>query len=283
MPKALDSPVPEPLLQIDMTDADFYRIRDIIYQQAGIVLASHKKDMVYNRLLRRIRELKLRSFSQYLQLLETRSVGGEMQNFINALTTNLTAFFREPHHFRLLEQHARSRAGNYCVWSAAASTGEEPCSIAMTLDKALGSSSAVRVWATDIDTQVLKHAQRGEYRLSDVVALPEEMRKRYFLRGTGKLNGHARVRETLLSSICYQPLNLMALNWNIPGPFDAIFCRNVMIYFDKETQVRILRRFTSMLKPGGLLFTGHSENFSQLTKDFYLIGQTVYGLARDLQ
>lgn len=266
-----------------MTDAEFYRIRDIIYQQAGIVLASHKKDMVYNRLMRRIRQLKLNSFSQYLRLVEQSATGSERQQFINALTTNLTAFFREPHHFKILEQHARSRKGSYCVWSSAASTGEEPCSIAMTLDKILGNSSAVRVWATDIDTQVLQHAQRGEYRLHDVAALPEEMKKRYFLRGTGRLDGYARVREELLASICYQPLNLLAHNWNIPGPFDAIFCRNVMIYFDKETQVRILRRFTSMLKPGGLLFTGHSENFSQLTNDFYLIGQTVYGLGREQQ
>lgn len=281
MSKALFSPLGESMLNVQMTSAEFEKIRDLIYRRAGIVLADHKKDMAYNRLMKRIRALKLNDFSQYLQFLEKDANGNEWQEFINALTTNLTSFFRESHHFDILEKHARARGGNYCVWSAAASTGEEPCSIAMTLDRTLGTSAGARIWATDIDTQVLQHAQRGVYRLHNVSSLPEELKRRYFLRGTGEQSGQVKIRKEILSSICYQSLNLLSHSWNIPGPFDAIFCRNVMIYFDKDTQQRILRRFSSMLKPGGLLFTGHSENFSQVSEDFYLIGQTVYGLVKD--
>lgn len=270
------------MVRVPLTESEFKKISALIYQRAGIVLADNKRDMVYNRLSRRLRTLGLDSFTQYLALLESHSNSDEWQAFINALTTNLTAFYREAYHFPILAEHAQARKGNYTVWSTAASTGEEPCSIAITLDEVLGRSvGGPRVWATDIDTEVLETASRGIYRHLDIAKLTEAQKKKYFLRGTGNQEGKVRVRPELLSSIQYQPLNLLEAEWAVPGPFDAIFCRNVMIYFDKETQRKILRRFAGMLKEGGILFAGHSEHVSQLSSEFYLRGQSVYGLTKD--
>lgn len=268
--------------RIPLTENDFKKISTLIYQHAGIVLADNKRDMVYNRLSRRLRALNLDNFSQYLARLEHYTHGEEWQAFINALTTNLTAFYRESYHFPVLAEHARARGGNYTVWSTAASTGEEPCSIAITLDEVLGcSTGGPRIWATDIDTDVLDIASRGIYRASDIAKLTHAQKKNYFLRGTGSQDGKVRVRPELLASIKYQPLNLLGMEWAVPGPFDAIFCRNVMIYFDKETQAKILHRFAGMLKEGGILFAGHAEHVSQLSDAFYLKGQSVYGLTKD--
>ncbi|AHG22033.1 chemotaxis protein CheR [Chania multitudinisentens RB-25] len=268
--------------RLPLSDLHFRKISQLIYQRAGIVLAEHKREMVYNRLVRRLRLLGLQDFGDYLALLESDANSAEWQAFINALTTNLTAFFREAHHFPILAEHARSRPNGYCVWSTAASTGEEAYSIAITLNEVLGRRSmGTLVWASDIDTQVLEKAETGIYRQEDLSTLTAAQRQRYFLRGTGPHEGLVRVRQELSAQVHFQPLNLLATEWDLPGVFDAIFCRNVMIYFDKETQQRILRRFVPWLKPGGLVFAGHSENFSQLSRDFYLRGQTVYGLAKE--
>ncbi|WP_431221941.1 protein-glutamate O-methyltransferase CheR [Serratia sp. L9] len=268
--------------RLPLSDVHFRRISQLIYQRAGIVLAEHKREMVYNRLVRRLRLLGLHDFGGYLALLESDPNSAEWQAFVNALTTNLTAFFREAHHFPILAEHARSRPNGYCVWSTAASTGEEPYSIAITLNEALGHrATGVQVWASDIDTQVLEKAAAGVYRQEDLRTLTPTQMQRYFLRGTGPHQGLVRVRPELAAQVQFQSLNLLAPEWALPGPFDAIFCRNVMIYFDKATQERILRRFVPLLKPGGLMFAGHSENFSQISRDFYLRGQTVYGLTKE--
>ncbi|WP_240775766.1 protein-glutamate O-methyltransferase CheR [Nissabacter sp. SGAir0207] len=268
--------------RLPLSDVHFRRISQLIYQRAGIVLADHKREMVYNRLVRRLRTLGLSDFGQYLARLENEPNSAEWQAFINALTTNLTAFFREAHHFPILAEHARTRGGHYSVWSTAASTGEEPYSIAMTLTEALGNRvGQAQVIASDIDTQVLEKAVAGVYRQEELRTLSPQQLQRYFLRGTGPHQGLVRVRPELAGLVAYQPLNLLAPEWSLPGQFDAIFCRNVMIYFDKPTQERILRRFVPLLKPGGLLFAGHSENFSQISREFYLRGQTVYGLAKE--
>lgn len=270
--------------RLPLSDVHFQRISQLIYQRAGIVLAAHKREMVYNRLVRRLRSLGLHDFGDYLQLLESDAKSGEWQAFINALTTNLTAFFREAHHFPILAEHARSRPNGYSVWSTAASTGQEPYSIAITLNEVLGrKATGTPVWASDIDTQVLEKAAAGVYRQEDLSSMTPDQRQRYFLRGTGPQAGMVRVRPELAAQVHFQQLNLLAPEWALPGQFDAIFCRNIMIYFDKATQESILRRFVSFLKPGGLMFAGHSENFSQLSQDFYLRGQTVYGLAKDRQ
>lgn len=270
------------LESINMSDAHFQRIRQLIYKQAGIVLAENKREMVFNRLIRRLRQLKLNDFGQYIALLESNSVGDEWQEFVNALTTNLTSFFREYHHFKILTKHAKERARPYKVWSAAASTGEEPYSIAIALAETLGCSpTQFHVWGTDIDTQVLEIARTGIYRLDEVQRqLTLQQLQRYFYRGTGRFSGKAKIRSELAGTVDFFPLNLLD-SWKLPGPFDAIFCRNVMIYFDRQTQISLIKRFVPLLKPGGLLFAGHSENFSQLSDDFKLQGNTVYGLAKE--
>ncbi|NRN26975.1 protein-glutamate O-methyltransferase CheR [Photorhabdus heterorhabditis] len=264
-----------------MSDVHFERICQFIYQRAGIVLAAHKREMVYNRLIRRLRTLGIRDFGQYLFILENDIDSDEWQEFINALTTNLTAFFREAHHFPLLSKHASKKNGSYRVWSAAASTGEEPYSIAMTLSDVLGHRfHRVKIIASDIDTNVLEKARKGVYRLDELRQLTDQQRKRYFFKGTGAYEGYARVRPQIADMVTFQHLNLLDASWPLEGKFDAIFCRNVMIYFDKKTQERILRHFITLLKPDGLLFAGHSENVTQISREFYLQGQTVYGVAQ---
>jgi chemotaxis protein methyltransferase CheR len=268
--------------RLPLSDIHFRRISELIYQRAGIVLADHKREMVYNRLVRRLRILGINDFGQYLVMLESDANSAEWQAFINALTTNLTAFFREAHHFPILAEHARSRPNNYSVWSTAASTGEEPYSIAMTLSEALGPRMAsCNILASDIDTQVLEKAVAGVYRQEELRTLSTQQMQKFFLKGTGPHSGLVRIRPELAQMVAFQQINLLASHWQLNGPFDAIFCRNVMIYFDKQTQEKILRRFVPLLKPGGLMFAGHSENFSQISREFYLRGQTVYGLAKE--
>ncbi|KAA0014508.1 chemotaxis protein CheR [Billgrantia pellis] len=263
-----------------LTDEDFAQIRQLIYQRAGIVLAEHKREMVYSRLAKRLRHHGLTRFSDYLARLSRQPEAREWEAFTNALTTNLTAFFREMHHFPLLAEHVRKASGPVRVWSAAASTGEEPYSIAMTLLENLGSrATEARVVATDIDTEALTRARAGVYPVEQVRKLEEERVKRFFQKGRGAHEGLARIRPEVTSLVEFLPMNLLAPQWPVKGPFDAIFCRNVMIYFDKETQARILQRFAPLLKPDGLLFAGHSENFSYISKVFRLRGQTVYTLA----
>ena len=269
--------------RLALSDAHFRRICQLIYQRAGIVLADHKRDMVYNRLVRRLRTLELDDFGRYLGMLEANPNSAEWQAFINSLTTNLTAFFREAHHFPVLAEHARRRSGGeYRVWSAAASTGEEPYSLAITLADTLGTAPGRwKVVASDIDTEVLQKAQSGIYRQDELKTLSPQQLQRYFMRGTGPHDGLVRVRSELANAVEFSMVNLREIQFNVAGPFDAIFCRNVMIYFDKTTQQEILRRFVPLLKPDGLLFAGHSENFSNLVREFSLRGQTVYALSKD--
>lgn len=263
-----------------LTERDFEKIRALIHKRAGISLGGHKREMVYSRLARRLRTLQLADFAAYLAILETDDRSPEWEFFTNALTTNLTSFFREAHHFPLLAEHAKKTGRPYSVWCAAASTGEEPYSIAITLAEALGDRAAA-VLATDIDTQVLAKARSGVYSADQVARLSPERLKRFFLKGTGPRAGSVKIKPELAATITFDPLNLLAADWGIREQFDAIFCRNVMIYFDKPTQGRILERFVPLLKPHGLLFAGHSENFSYVTRAFQLRGQTVYELAPD--
>lgn len=268
--------------RIPLTDADFKYISKLIYQKAGIVLADNKREMVYNRLARRVQSLSFDNFTDYLRFLEVNPTNDEWQNFTNALTTNLTSFFRESHHFDILKEHALKSRSSYKVWSAAASTGEEPYSIAITLaDVYNGKHDAFQVIASDIDTNVLQVAENGIYKLEQIKELPQEMVQNYFLRGTGQRSGMAKIKPEIGNKVKFSQVNLLSNEWSVTGPFDAIFCRNVMIYFDKETQERILTKFVPLLKPGGLLFAGHSENFTQLSKELYSKGQTVYGLLKD--
>ena len=261
--------------------ADFERVRRLIRARVGIALNESKQNMVYNRLVKRLRALRLSSFSAYLELLEDER-HEEWQQFVNALTTNLSHFFREAYHFPILVEHLKALGrAPLRVWSAAASTGEEPYSIAMALCEAYASPQPpAAILATDIDTAVLENAQRGVYTLEKVEQVSAERLKRFFLRGTGRWEGHARVRGELAKLIEYRRLNLTEPVWDIRGPFDAVFCRNVMIYFDKPTQYAVLERIARVLAPDGLLFAGHSESFLHAADLFRPVGKTVYRLAK---
>lgn len=265
---------------LTLTDADFRRVCQLIYERAGIVLADNKREMVYSRLAKRLRLHGMSDFGEYLDRLVRQPGAREWEAFTNALTTNLTAFFREAHHFPLLAAHIAGRREPVRIWCAAASTGEEPYSIAITLSEALGPqlASQSRIVATDIDTDALTKARTGVYPLQQVLEMGEERARRFFLRGSGERSGLARVRQELMDMIEFRQLNLHDAQWSISGPFDAIFCRNIMIYFDKPSQAKILRHFVPYLKPDGLLITGHSENFTFISDDFALRGQTVYTL-----
>ncbi|WP_420824220.1 CheR family methyltransferase [Variovorax gossypii] len=267
--------------EFHFTDHDFSRIRTLIHRRAGIALGEQKRQMVYSRLSRRLRELQLPDFASYLDWLEQRQDGDEWQLFINSLTTNLTSFFREAHHFPTLADHVRKAKQPVTVWCAAASTGEEPYSIAITLLEALGDKAAAsRVIATDIDTAVLAKAATGVFTTEQVRRLAPERLRRFFNKGTGANAGKVRVRPEVAALVKFSRLNLLDSSWPVKEPVDAIFCRNVMIYFDKPTQKKVLDRFAPLLKADGLLFAGHSENASLVNQAFRPLGQTVYELAR---
>ncbi|MCA3242598.1 MAG: CheR family methyltransferase [Pseudomonadota bacterium] len=263
--------------EFTMSPADFERVRELIYQRAGISLNAGKQAMVYSRLTRRLRENGQRSFADYLAWLERSGSDAEWQEFVNCLTTNLTAFFREEHHFQALVQDLRARAARPIrIWCSAASTGEEPYSIAMTVVEALGASAPVRVVCSDIDTRVLASAQRGVYP-ADSRGLDPERLRRHFLRGTGANAGSIRVRPELARMVEFRTFNLMSGSYaSLGDPFDMVFCRNVMIYFDHATQRRVLERIHGVLRPGGLLYVGHSENFTDSRDLFRLRGKTIY-------
>lgn len=260
------------------TPADFTRVQRLIYQRAGISLHDGKHAMVYSRLSRRLRDTGYNSFDDYLSWLE-RDDGAEWQEFVNALTTNLTSFFREQHHFVMLDQHLRQHrpAGSgWRIWCSAASTGEEPYSIVMTAMEALGGANGFGLWASDIDSKVLATAQRGVYRLESLKGVSQERLQRFFLRGKGGNEGLVRVRPELVKAVEFLPVNLIRNDWPFREPFDVVFCRNVMIYFDAPTQRQVLERIHRVMKPGGLLFVGHAENFSESRDLFTLKGKTAY-------
>jgi len=266
--------------EFEFTVRDFERVRSLIHRHAGIALAASKQEMVYSRLARRLRATGRTSFADYLDRLEQDGDQNEQQAFVNALTTNLTPFFRESHHFPILAEHVRRLREPASIWCCASSTGEEPYSIAMTLCETYGTlTPPAQILATDIATHVLNTAERGVYPLERIEKLSPERKKRFFLRGTGAQSGLVRVRPELSNLITFRQLNLLADTWPVSGSFDVLFCRNVMIYFDKATQAKILSRFAPLMTPHGLLFAGHSENFSYVSSAFKLRAKTVYELA----
>jgi chemotaxis protein methyltransferase CheR len=258
---------------------DFRRARALIRARAGIAIAEGKQEMVYSRRARRVRASGLGSFEAYLDHLEGARDDAEWEHFTNALTTNLTSFFREAHHFGLLARHLRglSRARPLRIWSCAASTGEEPYSIAMAMAEAFDTlTPPVRILATDIDTQVLGVAQAGVYDAQRVAGLEATRLRRFFQRGAGAHAGQVRIRPELAALVHFRPLNLLGESWPGLQPFDAIFCRNVMIYFDKPTQYTVLGRLTRVLERDGLFFAGHSESLLFASDLLRLRSHTVY-------
>ena len=266
--------------EFELSNADFERVRQLIYQRAGISLHTGKQAMVYSRLSRRLRETNHRAFADYLQWLE-RSTGAqadaEWQEFVNCLTTNLTAFFREEHHFHaLVEDLGQRKDRQLRIWCNAASTGEEPYSLAMTVVEALGPQARAQILCSDIDTKVLETARRGVYPANSRGLDPARL-KRHFMRGTGANDGFIRARPELTRLLEFRPFNLMNSSWSALGdPFDIVFCRNVMIYFDSPTQRKVLERMHAAMKPGSLLYVGHSENFTDSRDLFRLRGKTIY-------
>src|SRR4051812_7448830 len=274
-----------PAREFHYTQQDFERVRRLIHARVGIALNDSKQNMVYNRLVKRLRALRLGGVSAYLALLDDAQ-NAEWQHFVNALTTNLSHFFREEYHFPILVEHVKALGRSPVrLWSAAASTGEELYSMAISMCEAYGSlQPPVSILATDIDTAVLEGAQRGVYALERVEQMSAERLKRYFLRGSGANAGFARVRPEVARQVEFRKLNLTDSRWSFgetrgevrQAPFDAVFCRNVMIYFDKPTQYQVLERIAAVLAPDGLLFAGHSESFLHAAELFKPVGKTVY-------
>lgn len=266
----------------EFNDRDFRRVCELIHKRAGIALAPAKRDMVYGRLSRRLRALGLQSFEDYLDQLE-RNGGDEWQAFTNALTTNLTSFFREPHHFEKLREELQARAHRapLQIWSCAASTGEEPYSLAITACETFNSlTPPVRILATDVDTQVLATGAQGVYPVERIAGLDPSLKRRYFQRGSGPNEGKCRVVPALRKLIEFRQLNLLAPRYDVGGPYDALFCRNVMIYFDKPTQRGILSRLVQHMGDDGLLYTGHSENYLHAADLIQPCGRTLYRRVR---
>lgn len=272
--------------EFSFQNTDFERVRRLIYAKAGISLSPSKQDMVYSRLSRRLRATGKKSFAEYLDFLEQTRETTEWEHFINALTTNLTSFFREPHHFPILAEHLRKIAPlrkQINIWCCAASTGEEPYSIAMTVaDTFMVSKPApeVSIFCSDLDTNVLTTAEKGVYSADRTEKIPPEQLKRYFVKGIGSQADTYSAKPELRRLLTFRRINLLDPVWSVKGPLDVIFCRNVMIYFDKATQYKILTRFVQLMQPDGILCAGHSESFLHAGDLFQSLGKTVYKLAR---
>jgi chemotaxis protein methyltransferase CheR len=265
-----------------LSDSTFERIRTLVKQRSGIDLGDGKRSLVQGRLLRRLRALSLSTFEEYLPLIE-HTGSDESERFMNALTTNVTEFFREPHHFELLVKrvlpdllvaHARDR--RIRIWSAGCSTGEEPYSLAMVIRETCPVDSwDIKVLATDIDSDVLSHAMAGVYPLERAKRVGQSRLQKHFMCGTGSHAGSVRVREDVKKLITFKRLNLME-DWPMRGPFDCIFCRNVIIYFDPETRQRLVTRYAQLLSADGHLFLGHSESMTGQMTQFEPCANTVY-------
>ena len=268
-----------------LSEGEFARFRGLVREQTGIHLNSHKRHLLVARLRRRVQDLGLATFTDYYEYIIRDKTGNELRNFINRITTNKTSFFREPHHFDFLRRRlipeARGRGRRELrIWSAGCSSGEEPYSICITLREAVGDSRGwdIRILASDIDTEVLSRAQAGTYELDLLNDVPPAQRHAHFLRGYGSFEGLAQVRPELREMVEFRRINFNDPDWGVHTRFDAIFCRNVIIYFDRELQQRIVGRLAAHLKPGGYFFCGHSENLHWLGGPLVTVQPTVYRL-----
>ncbi len=269
------------LSEFEYTDADFRRVQKIIGEHAGINLSDAKKSLVYNRLTKRLRLFGMKKFKEYLDYVDA-NVEEEFSHFVNAITTNLTFFFREEHHFdflrdvdfpRLLERNKASK--RIRIWSAGCSTGEEPYSLAITVLENIPSGWDVKILATDLDFNVVNHGVAGVYEDRRVEGMDQQRLSRWFRKGSRENEGKVQVVDQLRQLITFKQLNLMH-EWPMKGPFDVIFCRNVMIYFNKETQSRLTSRYADYLAEDGHLIIGHSESLFKVSERFKLIGKTIY-------
>lgn len=267
----------------DIDEKQFRRLCDMVYEHCGINLHDGKQELVRARVARQLRAKGVSSASRYLDQVMADPAGEEFGSLIDALSTNLTSFFRESSHFKYLadnllpkamDRQRRQRTARLRGWSAACSTGEEPYTLAMTLAETLAGKGQwdAKLLATDISRNVLKTAVLGRYDAGRVASIPEALRNKYFAR---RDDGKMQVAPELRSMVTFNYLNLMD-PWPFTGPFDFIFCRNVMIYFDKKTQERLVNRFYGCLESGGVLFTGHSESLTGISHKFQYVQPTIY-------
>ena len=265
--------------EFSFSEREFRFLADLANKRTGIVLAEHKKDMVYSRLVRRLRALGLKSFAGYCELMQGPEGDDEIGNLVNAITTNLTSFFREGHHFEHLHDQvllplAATKTKRLRIWSAGCSAGMEPYSIAMTVKSAFKDLKSwdAKILATDIDTNMLNRGMAGEYATEQYENIPANY------RGDVTQNKKAdtiQMSDDLKALISFKSLNLLE-GWPMKGPFDAVFCRNVVIYFDKQTQAKLFNRMADLIKPNGWLYIGHSENLFKVCDRFELLGRTIY-------
>jgi chemotaxis protein methyltransferase CheR len=268
--------------EFELTDAEFKRLRDLVHARTGIALSESKRELLYGRLARRLRKLNLTSFAEYCHLVESDD-SAELQELTNAITTNLTSFFREDYHFKQLSLEAlpqieatRSGKRRIRLWSAGCSTGEEPYSLAIVMRERLAQLASwdIKLLATDIDSKVLATATEGVYAADRFKGVAPERVQGWFREVPGR-PGFLSASDELKNLITFKQLNLLD-PWPMKGPFDVIFCRNVVIYFDKETQRGLFDRMADLQEPGGWLFIGHSENLHNVTRRYKLVGRTVY-------
>ena len=272
--------------RLTITDTEFRQLREFIHAHSGIALSGHKRALVCSRLAKRLRHHNLQHYSDYYRFLTENDLDGlELMAMINSITTNKTDFFREPHHFRFLAEEVfpayrnnPSRERPIRLWSAAASTGEEAYSLAMTALEAMPSFNErdIRILATDIDTDVLARAENGIYTLAQAKHIPESLLHRYFLKGQGAHEGEVMAKPALKALIHFHRLNLQDEPWPMQTLFDVILCRNVLIYFDKATQQNLFLRMGSALKKNGYLMLGHSEAMHGLGDIFRPVGHSIY-------
>lgn len=264
----------------ELKEKDFQHVKSVVYEHAGIVLNDSKRNLVYNRLAKRLRATNFSSFTEYLSYVKNDDC--EFNNMINAITTNLTFFFRENHHFealaheiipKLMETHKTSK--KIRIWSAGCSTGEEPYSIAMVVREVVPKDWDVKIYATDLDSNVVSTGKKGAYQEDKMQGVSDLRKKLYFRRGKGEEEGLLIVKDEVKSLIDFSQMNLMK-DWHIRERLDIIFCRNVIIYFDIDTQKKLFSRYADATKPNGLLFIGHSESLFDVTDKYTLLGKTIY-------
>lgn len=283
--KVLQTPLPLDNRKqvLELTDRDFAEIRQLVSEHTGISLSEHKRDLVYGRFSKRLLAHGFTRFHDYCELIKNNP-GNELEHFTNAVTTNLTAFFREKHHFDYFGKESiplmlkrYQSTGRLRIWSAGCSTGEEAYSIAITLREAIPNidNLDIRILATDLDSKVVKTAEMGVYTDERIEGLSIEQKQRWFKRGKGRNEGKVKVSKDLQKLISFKQLNLID-NWPMSGTFDAVFCRNVVIYFDVPTQQKLFKRFAKAMLAESNLFIGHSETLHEINNQFQLINKTVY-------
>ncbi len=270
--------------EFEFTRDDFNYLRKIVNSSTGIVVADEKIDMFYSRLARRLRLLGLSDFKQYCDLIRNEEDGFEAGQLINAITTNLTSFYREPYHFDFIADSlisemlkADPNRRRLRIWSAGCSSGEEPYSIAITLHHLglVDHGWDIEILATDIDSNVLEQAMSGVYSMEQIGKVPDQYLQSGFLRGKRARSGKVCIKPEVCSMVKFAQLNLNS-NWSLPEPVDIVFCRNVIIYFDKDSKKELVRRISENLMPGGYLFIGHSESLFGISESFELVGKTIY-------